>query len=72
MWCAPAKNGIVGMVRTWALEPARANVTVTAVIPVAAAGMTETAPFPKPYADAWSKEFAAHVKPVGQHFREPY
>jgi NAD(P)-dependent dehydrogenase (short-subunit alcohol dehydrogenase family) len=49
---AAAKAGIVGMVRTWALELARAKVTVNAVIPVAATGMTETAPFLKPYVDA--------------------
>jgi len=49
---AAAKAGIVGMVRTWALELARANITVNAVIPVAATGMTETAPFLKPYVDA--------------------
>jgi NAD(P)-dependent dehydrogenase (short-subunit alcohol dehydrogenase family) len=49
---AAAKAGIVGMVRTWALELARAQVTVNAVIPVAATGMTETAPFLKPYVDA--------------------
>lgn len=49
---AAAKAGIVGMVRTWALELARANVTVNAVIPVAATGMTETLPFVKRYVDA--------------------
>jgi NAD(P)-dependent dehydrogenase (short-subunit alcohol dehydrogenase family) len=49
---AAAKAGIVGMVRTWALELARAQITVNAVIPVAATGMTETAPFLKPYVDA--------------------
>ncbi len=49
---AAAKAGIVGMVRTWALELARADITVNAVIPVAATGMTETAPFLKPYVEA--------------------
>ena len=49
---AAAKAGIVGMVRTWALELARAGITVNAVIPVAATGMTETAPFLKPYVEA--------------------
>jgi NAD(P)-dependent dehydrogenase (short-subunit alcohol dehydrogenase family) len=48
---AAAKAGIVGMVRTWALELARARITVNAVVPVAATGMTETVPFLKPYAD---------------------
>ena len=49
---AAAKAGIVGMVRTWALELARAEITVNAVVPVAATGMTATAPFLKPYVDA--------------------
>jgi NAD(P)-dependent dehydrogenase (short-subunit alcohol dehydrogenase family) len=49
---AAAKAGIVGMVRTWALELARAKITVNAIVPVAATGMTETAPFLKPYVDA--------------------
>jgi NAD(P)-dependent dehydrogenase (short-subunit alcohol dehydrogenase family) len=49
---AAAKAGIVGMVRTWALELARAKVTVNAIVPVAATAMTETAPFLKPYVDA--------------------
>lgn len=42
---AAAKAGIVGMVRTWALETARSGVTVNAVIPVAATAMTRTVPF---------------------------
>ena len=42
---AAAKAGIVGMVRTWALEMKRAGVTVNAVIPVAATAMTKTVPF---------------------------
>lgn len=41
---AAAKAGIVGMVRTWAMELARANVTVNAIVPVAATAMTETVP----------------------------
>lgn len=49
---AAAKAGIVGMVRTWAMELARAQVTVNAVVPVAATAMTETIPFLKPYVDA--------------------
>jgi NAD(P)-dependent dehydrogenase (short-subunit alcohol dehydrogenase family) len=145
---AAAKAGIVGMVRTWSLELARAGITVNAVIPVASTGMTETAAFLAPYvealregrplppyarrelsfgppedvaglvvflagdgaaqvsgqaiglggdrltlwsnpseavisftdggwnahtiADAWPKEFADQVQPVGQHFPEPY
>lgn len=42
---AAAKAGIVGMVRTWALEMRRAGVTVNAVIPVALTDMTRTVPF---------------------------
>lgn len=42
---AAAKAGIVGMVRTWSMELARADVTVNAVIPVAATAMTETVPY---------------------------
>ncbi len=42
---AAAKAGIVGMVRTWALEMKKAGVTVNAVIPVAATAMTKTIPF---------------------------
>ncbi|MBZ8178281.1 SDR family oxidoreductase [Corynebacterium sp. 3HC-13] len=42
---AAAKAGIVGMVRTWALEMKRAGVCVNAVIPVAATAMTRTVPF---------------------------
>lgn len=49
---AAAKAGIVGMVRVWALELARANIAVNAIIPVAATTMTESAPFLKPYVDA--------------------
>ncbi|MGY1810888.1 SDR family NAD(P)-dependent oxidoreductase [Blastococcus sp. SYSU D00669] len=49
---AAAKAGIVGMVRTWAMELARAGITVNAIVPVAATAMTETVPFLKPYIDA--------------------
>src|SRR3954463_7996616 len=49
---AAAKAGIVGMVRTWAMELARAGITVNAIVPVAATAMTETVPFLEPYIDA--------------------
>lgn len=49
---AAAKAGIVGMVRGWALELAKAQITVNAIVPVAATAMTETVPFLKPYVDA--------------------
>lgn len=42
---AAAKAGIVGMVRTWALEMGRAGILVNAVIPVAATAMTATVPY---------------------------
>jgi 3-oxoacyl-[acyl-carrier protein] reductase len=42
---AAAKAGIVGMIRTWALEMSRAGVTANAVIPVAATEMTRTVPY---------------------------
>jgi 3-oxoacyl-[acyl-carrier protein] reductase len=42
---AAAKAGIVGMVRTWALELQRAGITANAVIPVAATAMTATVPY---------------------------
>ncbi|MFG1677535.1 SDR family oxidoreductase [Micromonospora sp. NPDC049282] len=42
---AAAKAGIVGMVRTWALELARAGITANTVVPVAATGMTATVPY---------------------------
>ena len=42
---AAAKAGIVGMVRTWALELGRAGITANAVIPVAATAMTATVPY---------------------------
>src|SRR3954463_8819675 len=52
---AAAKAGIVGMVRTWAMELARAQITVNAVIPVAATAMTETVPFVQPYIEMLKK-----------------
>ncbi|QES10124.1 SDR family oxidoreductase [Streptomyces venezuelae] len=41
---AAAKAGIVAMARTWAMELARADITVNAVVPVAATEMTRTVP----------------------------
>ncbi|WP_442810298.1 SDR family oxidoreductase [Streptomyces sp. NBC_01474] len=41
---AAAKAGIVAMARTWAMELARAQITVNAVVPVAATEMTKTIP----------------------------
>lgn len=42
---AAAKSGIVGMVRTGAIEMKRAGVTINAVIPEAATDMTRTIPY---------------------------
>ncbi|MER7111052.1 SDR family oxidoreductase [Streptomyces sp. NPDC000229] len=41
---AAAKAGVVAMARTWAMELARADITVNAVVPVAATEMTKTVP----------------------------
>jgi 3-oxoacyl-[acyl-carrier protein] reductase len=45
-----AKAGVVGFVRTWALELARASITVNAVVPTAWTAMTATIPIYKPLA----------------------
>ncbi|MEO5535357.1 MAG: SDR family oxidoreductase [Pseudolysinimonas sp.] len=42
---AAAKAGVVGMIRTWAIEMKKAGVTANAVIPVAATAMTATIPY---------------------------
>jgi len=51
-----AKAAIVGMVRTWSMECARAGITVNAVIPVAATAMTATMPDFAPHVAAWQTE----------------
>ena len=43
-----AKAGVVGFVRTWALELARASITVNAIVPTAWTAMTATIPIYKP------------------------
>ena len=58
---AAAKAGIVGMTRTWALEMARAGVTVNTVIPVAATAMTRTVPY---FAAAIEAEDAGEPMPA--------
>ncbi|MFD0687250.1 SDR family NAD(P)-dependent oxidoreductase [Actinomadura fibrosa] len=50
-----AKAAIVGMVRTWAMECAKAGITVNAVVPVAATAMTRTIPAFAPYIEAWEE-----------------
>ncbi|MER6072894.1 SDR family oxidoreductase [Streptomyces sp. NPDC001817] len=49
---AAAKAGIAAMARTWSMELARANITVNAIVPVAATAMTETIPAFAPYVEA--------------------
>lgn len=48
---AAAKAGIAAMARTWAMELARARVTVNAIIPNAVTAMTATVPFLAPFAE---------------------
>lgn len=57
---AAAKAGVVGMVRTWALEFKKAGITVNAVIPVAMTALTKTMPY-----------FAAAVEAEEQNERIP-
>jgi NAD(P)-dependent dehydrogenase (short-subunit alcohol dehydrogenase family) len=47
---AAAKAGVAAMARTWALELARAEVTVNAIVPVAVTAMTRTIPALEPFA----------------------
>ncbi|MEO8528183.1 MAG: SDR family NAD(P)-dependent oxidoreductase [Pseudolysinimonas sp.] len=56
-----AKAGIVGMVRTWAMELKKAEVTVNAVIPVAATAMTATVPY---FAAAVEADAAGEAMPA--------
>ncbi len=49
---AAAKAGIAAMVRTWAMELAKAGITVNAVIPNAATAMTRTIPAFAPFVEA--------------------
>jgi NAD(P)-dependent dehydrogenase (short-subunit alcohol dehydrogenase family) len=51
-----AKAAVVGMVRTWSMECARAGITVNAVIPVAATAMTATMPAFAPYVESWQAD----------------
>ncbi len=47
---AAAKAGVVAFARTWALELARAEITVNAIVPTAWTAMTATIPLYKPLA----------------------
>jgi NAD(P)-dependent dehydrogenase (short-subunit alcohol dehydrogenase family) len=53
---AAAKAGIAAMVRTWALELARAGITANAIIPVAATAMTKTIPAFAPHIEALEQD----------------
>ncbi|MFD7708769.1 SDR family oxidoreductase [Streptomyces sp. NPDC059785] len=52
---AAAKAGIAAMARTWSMELARANITVNAIVPVAATAMTETIPAFAPYVEGMKR-----------------
>ena len=54
-----AKAAIVGMVRTWSMECARAGITVNAVVPVAATAMTATIPAFAPHVADWERDGTA-------------
>lgn len=53
---AAAKAGIAAMVRTWAMELAKAGITANAVIPVAATAMTRTIPAFAPHIEALEQD----------------
>jgi NAD(P)-dependent dehydrogenase (short-subunit alcohol dehydrogenase family) len=68
-----AKAAIVGMVRTWAMECARAGITVNAVVPVAATAMTATMPAFAPHVEALQRDgtpFPAWLR-AGEGFGTP-
>jgi NAD(P)-dependent dehydrogenase (short-subunit alcohol dehydrogenase family) len=51
-----AKAGIAAMARTWAMELARAGITVNALVPNAATEMTKTMPLFAPYIQALEED----------------
>ncbi|WP_306192127.1 SDR family NAD(P)-dependent oxidoreductase [Streptomyces sp. MK5] len=53
---AAAKAGIVAMVRTWAMELAKAGITANAVVPNAATEMTKTMPLFAPSIEAYEND----------------
>ncbi len=53
---AAAKAGIAAMVRTWAMELAKAGITANAVVPNAATEMTKTMPLFAPYIERYEKD----------------
>jgi 3-oxoacyl-[acyl-carrier protein] reductase len=50
---AACKAGITAFARTWAMELAKARVTVNCVVPTAATEMTKTIPAFSTYIEAW-------------------
>ncbi|MFE5094838.1 SDR family NAD(P)-dependent oxidoreductase [Streptomyces sp. NPDC056638] len=56
---AAAKAGIAAMVRTWAMELAKAGITANAVVPVAATAMTRTVPAFAPHVEALEQQGTA-------------
>ncbi|MCQ4121501.1 4-hydroxyphenyl-beta-hydroxyacyl-CoA dehydrogenase [Rhodococcus tibetensis] len=60
-----AKAGIVGMVRTWAMELQRAGITANAVCPVAVTAMTETVPLFAPYIEKMKE--TGELPPIIRH-----
>jgi NAD(P)-dependent dehydrogenase (short-subunit alcohol dehydrogenase family) len=50
------KAGVTAMARTWAMELARAGVTVNCIIPTAATDMTKTIPAFAPHIEAWEQD----------------
>lgn len=53
---AAAKAGIAAMVRTWAMELAKAGITANAVVPNAATEMTKTMPLFAPHIEAYEND----------------
>lgn len=53
---AAAKAGIAAMVRTWAMELAKAGITANAVVPNAATAMTKTMPVFAPFVEAYEQD----------------
>jgi NAD(P)-dependent dehydrogenase (short-subunit alcohol dehydrogenase family) len=65
---AACKAGITAMTRAWALELARAGVTVNCIIPTAATEMTKTIPPFAPHIEAWE----ADGTPLPDWLRQDY
>lgn len=64
---AAAKAGIAAMARTWAMELARANVTVNAIVPTAMTAMTQSVPAFAPLGD-----LVARGEPIPDTYRQQF